>query len=478
VIWLLFRLSKEEKGSTSLALWIPTLWIFVGATRNLSVWFSFSGGGSGGYLEGNPLDQVAAVLMLVIGVGVLVRRPSRVSELLRSNIPVLLFFLYCGLSIVWSDFPEVSSKRWLRAVGDIVMVLVILTESNWLVAIRRVFSRIAIVSIPLSILFIRYYPELGRAYSRGGLTSWSGVATGKNGLGMICLVFGLATLFHFLQIYCEKDNPRRRAKLAADGSILVMTVYLLLKANSATSLACFFLAAGPMVLVFFSQFARKPAIVHIMTFSVLGIASSALFLNIGSGMVQSLGRDTTLTGRTDIWRSAFTLVQNPVFGTGFESFWLGERLSRVEIMINQSVNQAHDGYIEIYLNLGWVGVFLLITIIVVAYARVVTSIAKMTPLAPLGLALFIVNVAYNFTEAAFKMMHPLWISLFLITMAVAKAPMQRSDSQEDSPSVRAKSQKRAVRWKRDIRIGETARSVLAGTGQALGLSRPPINSLT
>lgn len=416
--------------------------------------------------------------MLVIGVGVLVRRSSKVSELLRSNIPVLLFFLYCGLSIVWSDFPAVAAKRWLRAVGDIVMVLVILTELNWLVAIRRVFSRIAIVSIPLSILFIRYYPELGRAYSRGGMTSWSGVATGKNGLGMICLVFGLATLFHFLQIYGEKDNPRRRAHLVADGSLLVMTIYLLLKANSATSLACFFLAAGPMVLVFFSKFARRPAIVHVMTFSVLGIASSALFLNIGSGMVQSLGRDTTLTGRTDIWRSAFTLVQNPIFGTGFESFWLGERLSRVETMINQSVNQAHDGYIEIYLNLGWVGVFLLVAIIAVAYARVVGAIVKKTPLAPLGLALFVVNVAYNFTEAAFKMMHPLWISLFLIAMAVAKAPMERSDSHENSSSVRAKSQRTVVRWKRDIRMGETARSILAGTGKKFGLSRPPANSFS
>jgi O-antigen ligase len=417
VIWQLFRLNREENIRTSWALWIPTLWIFIGATRNLSVWFSFSSGGSGErYTEGNPLDQVAAAGMLAIGLIVLFKRSRRVTELLRANLPVVLFFLYCGISILWSDYPDVSLKRWLRAIGDIVMVLIVLSDTNWLTALRRVLARVGFISIPLSILFIRYFPELGRAYSKGGAPSWSGVATGKNGLGMICLVFGLASLARFLEMYRAERGPQRSRPLVAQTVILAMTVYLLLKANSATSFACFFMCAAPMILISFFPLARKPVFLHLMVAGIVGVAFCALFLNIGTGMVQDLGRDSTLTGRTDIWRSAFLQVQNPLLGSGYECFWIGPRLEAVQRLINQYLNQAHNGYIEIYLNLGWIGVLLLAILIAAGYGRVVGAIRKMTPTAALGLPLFIANVAYNFTEAAFKMMHPLWICLFLVTM--------------------------------------------------------------
>jgi exopolysaccharide production protein ExoQ len=416
VIWQLFRLNREEKIPTSVALWIPTLWIFIGATRNLSVWFNFSSGGGERYTEGNLLDQIAAVAMLAIGLFVLLKRSRRVTELLRTNLPVIFFFLYCGVSVIWSDYPDVSFKRWLRAIGDIVMVLIVLSDVNWLTALRRVLTRVGFIAIPLSILFIRYFPELGRAYSRGGASSWSGVAGGKNGLGMICLVFGLASLARFLAVYREERSSQRTRILLAQSSLLAMTIYLLLKANSATSFACFFMCATPMILISFFPLARKPVFLHLMVSGIIGVAFCALFLNIGTGMVQDLGRDSTLTGRTDIWRSAFTQVQNPLIGSGYESFWIGPRLEAVQRLINQFANQAHNGYIEIYLNLGWIGDTLLAVLLIAAYGRVVKAVGSMAPTAALGLAFFIANVAYNFTEAAFKMMHPLWISLFLLTM--------------------------------------------------------------
>jgi len=423
VIWQLFRLNREEKIRTSAALWIPTLWIFIGATRNLSVWLNFSYGGSGErYTEGNLLDQIAATAMLAIGLIVLFRRSRRVIELLQSNLPVVLFFLYCAVSVLWSDFPDVSFKRWLRAIGDIVMVLIVLSDVNWQTALRRVLARVGFIAIPLSILFIRYFPELGRAYSRGGASSWSGVATGKNSLGMICLVFGLASLACFLEVYRAERSRQRTRILLAQSALLVMTVYLLLKANSATSFACFFMCSAPMILISFFPLARKLVILHPMVLGIIGVAFCALFLNIGTGMVQDLGRDSTLTGRDDIWRAAFSQVQNPVVGSGYESFWIGSRLETIQKILNQYLNQAHNGYIEIYLNLGWVGVVLLAILIVTGYGRVVGAVGRMTSTATLGLAFFIASVAYNFTEAAFKMMHPLWICFFLVSMIKPESP--------------------------------------------------------
>ena len=63
--------------------------------------------------------------------------------------------------------------------------------------------------------------------------------------------------------------------------------------------------------------------------AIVSVSASTLFLDLGSGVLQSMGRDPTLTRRTDIWKLVLGMAGNPVFGTGFESFWLGARLERV-----------------------------------------------------------------------------------------------------------------------------------------------------
>ena len=424
VIWQLFRLGREEGVRTSRALWIPTLWLFIGATRNLSEWLHLSGSSGAQYQEGNSVDQVALSALLVLALIVVVSRGQRAWNILQSNFPILLYFLYCGISILWSDFPEVAGKRWFRATGDVLMVLVVLSDPNWVTAVRRVLSRIAFVVMPVSILFIRYFPDLGRTYSRGGATGWSGVATGKNSLGIICLVFGLAALFRCLQVKRDEKGTRKTGPLIAYGATLAMALYLLVKCHSATSYACFFLAGGPMVVSYLFRSARKPAFVHVMVFAILGLTVFSLFLSASGEMVQELGRDSTLTGRTDIWRSAFSLVQNPLFGTGFESFWIGPRLEEMKDLIHQGVNQAHNGYIEVYLNLGWVGIALLAALLIAAYGRVIRGLRMMTPLASLGLAYFVATAAYNCAEAGIKMMSPLWIALLLLIMVRPEAPVR------------------------------------------------------
>lgn len=421
--WQLFRLNREKEVHTSAALWIPVLWFFIASSRNVSQWLQYSSAGGDQYLEGSPLDRAVLSGILALGVGVLFSRGRRIGKLLRSNGPVLLYFLYCGVSVLWSDFPDVSFKRWFRASGDVVMVLIVLSDPDWLAAIRRLLTRVGTVVVPMSILFIRYFPQMGRAYTRAGAPTWTGVATDKNGLGMICLVFGLMFIFRFLQVLKGEAGTGKRRLLLANGSLIVMTCYLLWEANSATAFACFFLACLPMILTYLFRFARKPAIVSSLVLTALVVPISAMFLGVGSNLVQDLGRNSTFTGRTIIWHSAFGLVHNPLLGTGFESFWVGPRQKEMMRLIDQGVNQAHNGYIEIYLNLGYVGLILLAFLLLTGYRRIAKSVRMQTNAGNLRLAYFIVAIVYNLSEAGFKMMHPVWITLLLATMVEPETPL-------------------------------------------------------
>jgi len=413
----LFWLDREPKARITSALWIPTVWLFIASSRNFTDWLGISGGGSSDYTEGSPIDRAVLTAILLLGVVVLLRRGTRIATLLRTNAPILLYFAYCAISILWSDFPDVAIKRWFRACGDVVMVFIVLSEPDWLAALRSMCARLGFLLVPLSILFIRYYPDLGRRYSPGGRFFWVGVATDKNALGMLCLIFGLACIYRVLNLYREPKSRVRRRMLIAQGALLVMTTYVIREADSATAFSCFGLAGIVMLMTFLFRWARRPVVVRALVAGAVGLAFSALFLNFDSGLVQDLGRDSSLTGRTAIWRSALGLVRNPLLGSGFESFWIGPRLEQVESEIHQGVNQAHDGYLEIYLNLGWVGIAFLAGLIVSGYRRIIPAVLRQTQAGSLRLAYFVTALTYNFTEGGFKMMHPVWI-VFLLSIAV------------------------------------------------------------
>jgi O-antigen ligase len=100
----------------------------------------------------------------------------------------------------------------------------------------------------------------------------------------------------------------------------------------------------------------------------------------------------------------------------------------METLIQQTVNQAHNGYLEVYLNLGWVGVVLLSIILISGYRRITAAVRSGAPVASLRLAYFIVAVTYNFTEASFKMMSPVWMAFLIATMILPETPVQEDFS--------------------------------------------------
>src|SRR6266436_651040 len=175
LILALVLLNKDRNARTSWALWLPVIWLLIGGSRNVSDWLQLSPATDYGvqYLDGSPMDRNVLALLITSGVVALARKASRVNSILRANPAVLLFFFYCLVSLLWSEYPFVGFKRWIRGAGDMVMILVILTEADWLNAIKRVYARVGFVFLPVSVLFIRYYPDLGRAYGRDGSRYWT-----------------------------------------------------------------------------------------------------------------------------------------------------------------------------------------------------------------------------------------------------------------------------------------------------------------
>src|SRR5262245_54270932 len=128
LILVLFWLDRERRVRTSAAVFIPMAWLLIAGSRNISEWLDLSGPADAvdRYMEGDPVDRNILSLLMLLAVIVLYQRRDRVVGLLKANAPVVGYFVYAALSVVWSDFPMVGGKRWFRGLGDVIMVLVIL----------------------------------------------------------------------------------------------------------------------------------------------------------------------------------------------------------------------------------------------------------------------------------------------------------------------------------------------------------------
>ncbi len=423
----LFVLDRDRRARVPPSLWLALIWICIAGSRMVSQWLDPETGPrlADRYLDGSPLDRVILTGLLAAAVFVLVGRRDRAGAFLRANRPILLFFAYCGISVLWSDFPDVAFKRWTKALGDLAMVMLVLTSFDPFAAFQKLFSRAAFVLVPVSVLLIKYYPDIGRGYNRWNWGSfYVGASTEKNGLGYICLIFGLAMVWRFIATVQDRTLDRRTRLLVVYGTVLAMTLWLFWKADSATALLCFIPGCTLLVLTSIPGSIRTTARVHGLVAAMALLLFAALLIDSGSGLVAAVGRDTTLTGRTQLWSKVWTMIVDPLFGTGFESFWLGDRVDQIWRIYWWQPNQAHNGYLEIFLNLGVTGLALLGVVIVWGYRNVVESFASHPETAKLKLAYFGAALVYNLTEAAFKGFHIVWIA-FLLAIAVVPPATRR-----------------------------------------------------
>jgi exopolysaccharide production protein ExoQ len=421
----LFYLDRNSSVRTSRALWIPVVYLWMIGSRPPSLWLGMTPpNGAELQLEGSPVDALGFGLLLAAAVVVLIRRGKRTRILLAANGLILFYFCYCLISISWAYYPGVAFKRWIKAISDLAMVLVVITDGQPVAALRRLFSRVGFLLFPISVLFIRYYPDLGRAYTPDGTPFNTGATTNKNSLGLIVLVISLGALWNVQSLLTHKDEPNRGRRLVAQSILLAFGVVLLALADSATCIACFVLCGGLILATSLRAIRRRPVRVHalVAAASLLGVV--AFLFGGEASVVQALGRKANLSGRSEIWAAVIPAAPNAIIGSGFENFWIGPDAEKFWRKLPgwwhpEALNEAHNGYIEIYLNLGWIGVLLIASILLGGYWRAGKAFQRYPELGSLILAYVVTAAIYGITEASFRMLTPSWIFLLLAVVTAS-----------------------------------------------------------
>jgi O-antigen ligase len=320
------------------------------------------------------------------------------------------------------------------------MVMVILTDAQPAAALQRLFSRISFVLFPLSIVFIKY-TSLGVSYDEQG-PHYTGVTTNKNALGLMLYILTIGIVWNIRTLVMDKKSPNRIGRLVAQVTILAFGIVLLRVAHSATGIFCFSLGGGLMLATGMPIVRKRTSILHVLCFGIFVLGLGGLFFG-GSGAVASaMGRTSDFSGRTEIWAAAIASEDSQWIGTGFESFWNKNNPKVVAILQAEgyadiaNLNSAHNGYLQIYLDLGCVGVCLLLYVLATGYLRVVKAFRINGELGSLFLAYLMTCAFYSITEAGFRIMTLTWIFLLLAVVGATGVNVGRVRVKERGSRIR------------------------------------------
>lgn len=277
---------------------------------------------------------------------------------------LLLFFIVA--STLWSANPDITLRRSLALVGTTLFGVYLATRytlKQQLNLLAKAFGVAILMSFVFSILLRKYGVMHGLHEG-----AWRGIYIHKNALGT---VMGLSAI-HFLVMLTDKDK-----KKWATWAGFIFSFILLLLSTSKSSLVTFFTLV--VLLPLYKTLRWRYDLVIPFLISILfgtGVLGTLLVENRES-ILGLIGKDATLTGRTDIWRYIWDMIEkSPWLGYGYSGFWGGGDSPGAYVWYASGwkVPHSHNGILELVLALGWVGTALYALGFIVSFSRSIALI--------------------------------------------------------------------------------------------------------
>jgi exopolysaccharide production protein ExoQ len=381
------------------------------------------------------VQSLAWYLIYLLALGLFVLRYGAFLTGLWVALPLLLWPLLAGLSFVWSDAPGQTLRSAVQLAMTVLISIYLGARFSLFDLARALFLVLAVTAL-LSLAAIA--AQFAFAYDINGVAR--GIFPHKNVLGgrMVLLLVCCLLLFGI--------GWHRFAMIVMAGIALVLTA--LSESGTAIVMAFGLCALAPALL---SRHAAAPLrlmayIGGLMLAAMAAWAVLALDLDPMGIALDALGKERTLTGRSVLWDFASAQVEaRPWLGNGFDAFWNGGDGSQgryVQYVLRQDVKNFHNSYLDIAVQLGFVGLALAIVYLLAFAGRAFALLRRERgSLAALPAFFAVFVVAYSVSEYAIFRQHAL-IQILLGALYVSAtlalpAPLPGPSRRQASPASRA-----------------------------------------
>jgi exopolysaccharide production protein ExoQ len=363
-----------------------------------------------------PLERAAYWTGYLFTMSQVVIRPGQLLRAALRNPFVIAFVAVAAASMAWSVDPATSLRRAFALSMWTLFGLYLASRYDTKTLLRLLgvaLGLLALMSIGSVILTPDYGIEFG--FDKG---AWRGVFTTKNTLGEMMLlaavVFGL---------FATRKGPARYPAML--GVLLAVTMIFFAKATAALLIVGVLAITIPVVLTFRKNNAAAALVLCIL----LGVSAGASVAIADRDAVLSvLGKDATLTGRTVLWSAvAERIEERPLLGYGYSAFWEahGVQSEQVRTAVGWDTPHSHNGLLDVWLDIGLIGVLALIAAYVVALKRAWIALRATRQLDGVWAMTFLVMLFLgNTTESSVIQSFLIW-AVFVTVACMRWTPSQR-----------------------------------------------------
>jgi O-antigen ligase len=368
--------------------------------------------------EGAPWMRLMWLPVYGAIAGLAALRFSAIRRAWRSVLPTAALALFACASMLWSIEPDVTIRRGVALCFTMLFGLYLGARYDWrelLTLLAGVFTALAVGSLLAALGF----PRIGVA-SDINAGDWKGLWYEKNELGAMMLLGLLANLCRGL----IAPPGRRWGWMAAAG----LCFGLLVMSKAGTSLVCLLLAVGALPTLALVRRGGPLAVATIwLAATVVGVVAAIAWLDPGL-LLKAIGKDPTLTGRTEIWEALFRrIAERPRLGYGFAAFWNDPQgpAAYIRKETGWTVPNAHNGWLDTLAQLGWVGVGVLGLYVLAAYLT--TAIRSFTARdSGFGLIYLSCLLVLSASESVLLVHHSIKWVLFIAIFTRSALPPGRS----------------------------------------------------
>lgn len=298
----------------------------------------------------------------LIGLGLILAARESWRATLRAPWLVALALLAIA-STMWSIDPELSFRRGIAVLATTLMGVYLAARFDWITALR-LLAAVWLVLMLASLISGVATPGFG-VMSEIHPGAWMGGWGEKNALG------GHAARASFLFTFLAwRDPAHRRAWIAG----LAVSLALVVLSRSATALLGAMLGLGVVAAAWWMLKGRRFSLMLIWTVVIVVGGAILIYMTAPGLLLGLIGKDETLTGRTDIWiELAAAIEQKPALGYGYLAFWGFDSEPRywLEKVVAWNAPSGHNGWLDLAISLGLVGVAIFAVGLVTTFWRAV-----------------------------------------------------------------------------------------------------------
>lgn len=328
---------------------------------------TFVGADTFGIQAGSESDaltvKIQSFIVYALSLGFIATTGRSIVIALRKHVLIVSVLTWAMASVLWSTHPSTSAVNSIRMAINVLLVVGLLERYSPNDVMKLVLLVGSVAALG-SLVMVIFFPQYG-LQSRGqyALGAWEGIFGQKNICGLEMLAVLLPAFF--VQLH------HRYATFLRTGYILTV-VLIIAMTRSAGAWVVTSLCLGYVALLKLTERMRRRD-AALLTLGCAGLVTAVVLgvtLNFNAVMY-ALGKDPTMTGRTVIWKVLErSIAKQPFHGYGYMAFWDGLHGESANVAIQLNVAgyaSAESGVLELWLELGVVGVLLYGTI----YARAI-----------------------------------------------------------------------------------------------------------